>query len=139
MPNRVAKRKAKLDRVVAGNEVFHNIYNVEYHETSKYKYNQAKRERKARKLAKTNGAFSTSNGRNVAVRLTNTEVLPVTPKRARTMTTVIDGITRITRKHKMQGNVVDAAAYQERKQMDIMLESVAERRLDPNAAGGHRS
>jgi hypothetical protein len=42
MPNRIAKRKAKLDRVVAGNEVFHNIYNVEYHETSKYKYRKRK-------------------------------------------------------------------------------------------------
>ena len=143
MPNRVAKRKAKLDRVVAGNEVFHNIYNVEYHETSKYKYNQAKHERKATKLVQSSSENITSDGRKVAVRLSKQlqDVKPTTIKRKRasTKTTVVDGVTRITKRHSIKYTQADVIAHQNRKMwndVSIAKDDVVKR---ANAAGGWRS
>ena len=143
MPNRVAKRKAKLDRVVAGNEVFHNIFNVEYYETSKYKYNQAKRERKVTKLVQSSSENITSGGRKVAVRLSKQlqDVKPTTIKRKRasTKTTLVDGVTRITKRHNIKFTQADVIAHQNRKMwndVSIAKDDVVKR---ANAAGGWRS
>ena len=144
MPNRIAKRKAKLDRIVAGNEVFHNIYNVEYHETSKYKYNQAKRERKVTKLVQSSSENITSDGRKVAVRLSKKlqDVKPTTIKRKRasTKTTVVDGVTRITKRHSIKYTQADVEAFRKRKMwQDAQHTREGQRKRDPNAAGGWRS
>ena len=143
MPNRVAKRKAKLDRVVAGNEVFHNIYNVEYHETRKYKYNQAKRERKVTKLVQSSSENITSDGRKVAVRLSKKlqDVKPTTIKRKRasTKTTVVDGVTRVTKRHSIKYTHADVEAFRQRKMwndVSIAKDDVVKR---ANSAGGWRS
>ena len=147
MPNRIAKRKAKLDRVRAGNAVFHEdslIFNVEYHETSKYKRNKAKRKRKAIKLVQSSSENITSDGRKVAVRL-NKQLLDVKPtiikrKRASTKTTVVDGVTRVTKRHSIKYTHADVEAFRKRKLwQDAQNTQEGQRKRDPNSAGGWRS
>tara|TARA_R110000824_G_scaffold95305_2_gene229297 strand:- start:101 stop:511 length:411 start_codon:yes stop_codon:yes gene_type:complete len=106
MSDHYAKRRD--DRIVAGPAIYSDdnyIMQVDYHETSKYKINKAKPN--LRVLAKLEGTFSTSDGREVKHRIKNSRITRISKRktnRASVKTELVNGVTVTITRHKAQVN-----------------------------------